>query len=248
MERRDMGRQRDTPPDVGPPSDRSTSTASLDDPVGADPISTVGESSRDRKPPRSLIKDRDLAQRAVLSIDGRTSVIASSSPLPGWQAEFDDLYRAHWRRLFTRAHAATGTADDAEDLAQTAFARYGVALAKGTTITSPSGLLNAILNNVIAEFYRAKRRNAGREPAEEDVPPYQVEWNEALLDDELAEALRSLSPRQQEVIWLTIVEDLKPAEVSARLVDVTPVRISNYKDKALNRLRAILDQGRNQAS
>jgi RNA polymerase sigma factor (sigma-70 family) len=162
----------------------------------------------------------------------------------------DDLYREHWLGIKLMAAVRVGDHRDAEDIAQEVFERFGKALLRGAEIVNVWAYLLAVLRSVVADHYNSVKRTppADREPEEHDAS-VTYDYEEAFGGDPaLLGALSELSTRQREVVILTVVLGMKPGEASKVLVDVTPERVSNYKEKALRRLRTLVDRRSGQAS
>lgn len=155
--------------------------------------------------------------------------------------------QTHQTAVFRLAYLLLGDADEAEDVAQEAFIRALGALERFDS-TRP---LRPWLLRITANLARNRRRAAGRylaalqralraepERAGSSVPIEQVTVQHQQAQ-ELWQAVRRLSPPDQEVVYLRFFLELPEAEMAAAL-DVAPGTVKSRLHRALQRLRAVV--------
>lgn len=85
----------------------------------------------------------------------------------------------------------------------------------------------------------------GENIQEEDAPydTFTPEWEFLMEDDGLIDALQQLTDRQQEILWMLIVEGKSQEEVAATL-RLSPASVSQTKKRAYKQLRSFLERKR----
>jgi RNA polymerase sigma-70 factor, ECF subfamily len=163
-------------------------------------------------------------------VDGVGAILeAMTEPAP---LEFEDFYRAHHRRLASALYLLTGSAGEAEDLAQEAMARVYERWNRVGAMASPEGFVYRTALNV----YRSRLRRIAvrmRRTPEPGFRPDDVETADARVD--VHRALQLLTREQREAVvlvdWLGFAGD-----EAARLLGVEPTTVRTR----LHRARPIL--------
>ncbi len=150
-------------------------------------------------------------------------------------ADFEALWRTHFRRVARTAFLVTGDAQEAMDVAQEAFVRGLQHWRTVSKLERPEAWIHRVATNLaISE----KRRRRPRPLVAEQVllpsdPP----------DDELARALRSLTPAQRAVIAMRFYLDW-PVDEVARALRKRPGTVRALTHQGMERLREILSKER----
>jgi RNA polymerase sigma factor (sigma-70 family) len=151
-------------------------------------------------------------------------------------AEFETLYRMHYRRAVGFAHLLTG-GHEGEDLAQEGFLR---AFRRWNPAGPPEAFWKWLQTTMLRLHLNAIRRAASEARAFARRGP-DAETDRERQHAELLDALRSLSPRQRAAVILRYYEDLPESEVAARL----GCRLGTAKallHQARRRLRIIVEE------
>lgn len=134
---------------------------------------------------------------------------------------------------------------DAEDLTQATFERAVRAWPRyDPTRASAKTWLLAIARNVLIDHHRRRRTHpivladtdSSMEPAPSEVVGAQAQPG---LPDQLEDALRSLSAREQEVIALRFAGDLDCADI-ATMLRISHANVQQISSRALRKLRGHL--------
>ncbi|MGH8975913.1 MAG: sigma-70 family RNA polymerase sigma factor, partial [Acidimicrobiia bacterium] len=158
----------------------------------------------------------------------------------GDRRAFGTLYLRHHDAAWRVACTAAGSSADAEDAVAEGFAKVFAALPRmvDRDLAFRPYLL-ACVRNAAVDRHRRERRVDLRD----DVPEGPVvagEPDEIVLDDLernlVGEALRSLPERWRTVLWLTEVEGMTPAEVSA-VIGIKPNAVAALSYRAREGLR-----------
>ena len=147
----------------------------------------------------------------------------------GWHAEIERVYREHGDRLWRAVLLFSGDRDVASDAVAEAFTQ---ALARGEAIRTLPGWIWKTAFRVAAGELKARRRDTGaiEEMAYEMPDPF----------PRLADALRSLSPKQRSAVVLHHYAGYPIAEV-ARIVGSTPAAVGVRLHRGRIRLRKLLE-------
>lgn len=156
---------------------------------------------------------------------------ATLEAMTGPALEFEDFYRAHHRRLASALYLLTGSAGEAEDLAQEAMARVYERWGRVGTMASPEGFVYRTALNVHRSRLRRMAVRMRRTP-EPKPRPDDVVAAEARVD--VHRALRLLTREQREAVvlvdWLGFAADeaapllgVEPATVRTRLHRARPI-------------------------
>ena len=164
----------------------------------------------------------------------------------GDDAAWEILVREHQEPVFRLAYLLLNDAQEAEDVAQDAFVRAFRALHTFDT-TRP---LRPWLLRIAANLAHNHRRSVGRYVAmikramiasPEPVTTLGERSAQQWEAQTLWEAVRRLSAREQEGVYLRYFLDLSEAEMAAAL-DVPPGTIKSRLHRALRRLRMVVDE------
>lgn len=160
---------------------------------------------------------------------------------PGALAE---IYERYLDGIYRYVYARVGHPADAEDLTEQVFLKMVDAIPGYRPRGVPfSSWLYRIAHNLVVDRYRrAGRQTVELREAVEDRGPYadphrHVEFSEQR--DRLIEAIRQLTPDQQQVITMRFVDNLEVRQV-AHLLRRRPGAIHALQHRALNSLHRIL--------
>jgi len=158
----------------------------------------------------------------------------------GDRRAFGTLYLRHHDAAWRVACTAAGSSTDAEDAVAEGFAKVFAALPRmvDRDLAFRPYLL-ACVRNAAVDRHRRERRVDLRDDMPEG-PMAASEPDEIVLDDLernlVGEALRSLPERWRTVLWLTEVEGMTPAEVSA-VIGIKPNAVAALSYRAREGLR-----------
>ena len=154
---------------------------------------------------------------------------------------FEALLEGHYDRIYAAAWRATGSREDAEDVAQDVCVKLGAALQSFRAESSFTTWLYRITLNAAADFRRAMRRT-GHVPleAEADHLRSPAESAEArLIREELWDLVRALPPQQRDAVLLVYGEDLSHREAGEAL-GCTEATLSWHLHAARKKLKAVI--------
>jgi len=137
----------------------------------------------------------------------RSSVCAST--------EFSELYETHYAVVYRAALRITGNPADAEDALQTVFLRIlGTLSREGNppAARNPEAWFRRAACNAAIDILR--RRTARSEVGLADAPLKLVVKPEALLKEQLRNALAALEPKDAELFLLRYVEGFSNGELA----------------------------------
>ena len=159
----------------------------------------------------------------------------------GDRAAFDDLVRAHYRRVHSAAFHLVGNHEDAEDLTQECFVKAHRGLRWFRGAGSFAGWLRTILVHLARDrFRRAGRRPADASPSADEVfvqargPVHEVGRKE--LGRLLAEAMRRLPDHLRVALVLRTREALTYDQIS----EATGVTPATARTQVMKARRALL--------
>ena len=182
----------------------------------------------------------DPADRGATSASHRDLAVQSDEELllrvrQGDRRAYAELYERHHRVLKRYARSLV-PADDVDDLVAESFTAMlrAIKSGKGPVDTALRYLMVVVRNGAVT-FYqrRAKATETVARLALEPTP----EQVELTADPHLDAAFRSLSPRWQQVLWWSEIEDLPPTEIGERL-GLAPTAASALAYRARRALRA----------
>ncbi len=177
----------------------------------------------------------DLTGAALL---GDSELVARARQ--GDRRAFGTLYLRHHDAAWRVACTAAGSSTDAEDAVAEGFAKVFAALPRmvDRDLAFRPYLL-ACVRNAAVDRHRRERRVDLRDDVPEG-PMVASEPDEIVLEDLernlVGEALRSLPERWRTVLWLTEVEGMTPAEVSA-VIGIKPNAVAALSYRAREGLR-----------
>ncbi|MFE4519359.1 SigE family RNA polymerase sigma factor [Kitasatospora sp. NPDC056783] len=163
--------------------------------------------------------------------------------------DFEEFVAACGPKLLRVAWLLTGDPHQAEDLLQTALAKVWPKWAR-IAPDRPEAYLRKVLVN--CHVSRWRRRWTGELPHGElpEPPPGVDPYDEVVLGQVVAEAVRSLPPRQRAVVVLRFFEDLG-VEETAEILRCSTGTVKSQTHRALAALRGrlparelLLDGGR----
>lgn len=165
-------------------------------------------------------------------MDGRAESDPATLADPDGVAE---LFDRHARAVFRAAMALVRNADDAQDVMQETFI---VAWRKRRSIrlidASALPWLLATARNVALDHQRAARRRRTDTLAPEDLPEPTPAGDAADAFDAVRDAVAALTPVDQLLVRLVLVEQLPYADAAARLGLTSPAarkRLQRARDK-----------------
>ena len=163
----------------------------------------------------------------------------------GYDAEaLAEIYDRYAERIYRYLYRHLGDAAQAEDLTSEVFLKLLQVL---NTPRAPrdrlQGWLYRVAHNLAIDWFRQESKGAPLSLDEglvagDDSPAMVVEKRQA--QQRLREAIRQLTPDQQQVILLRFGEGFKIAEVS-RLMDKSEGAVKILQHRAVKRLRKLLD-------
>jgi RNA polymerase sigma factor (sigma-70 family) len=152
-------------------------------------------------------------------------------------ADFEDWYRLEHPRLANGLYLICGSADNAREATDEAFARAAARWARVRRMDSATGWTFRVGMNLLRREARRGRREAAaleRLPAPAALP---VE----LPDAELWAAVRELPDRQRQVVVLRFVGDLAEAEIG-NVLGIKRGTVASNLSRALDALSSKVQQ------
>lgn len=128
------------------------------------------------------------------------------------EARFVRIYEAHAQRVLRYCAFRLGTRTDAEDAAAETFARL---LTSGGRVIEAGAepWLITVASRVCTDVQRRGRRETPvADPPDESAQAWDAE--PAWVDPAVREAVRSLTPKQQLVVFMRVIEDLPFADIA----------------------------------
>jgi RNA polymerase sigma-70 factor, ECF subfamily len=150
---------------------------------------------------------------------------------------FELFFEAERRRLFQALYVMTGSAHEAEELAQDAFLRIWERWERVGAMDDPVGYLYRTAMNLARSRYRRVVR-AARMPfsTERPVEPYGA----AETRDAVVRALARLSPRQRQAVVLVELLD-RSTDEAADLMHVSSSTVRSLTSEARKAMRAAME-------
>ncbi|WP_422769706.1 SigE family RNA polymerase sigma factor [Plantactinospora sp. WMMC1484] len=148
---------------------------------------------------------------------------------------FKEFVETRYMDLLRLAYHLTGSAQEAEDLLQTALVKV---MRRWQRIDDPMPYLRRVMVN---QHITSWRRYRGVEVLTGDLPerPGRDVADRVVEHEALGQAMRRLSRRTRAVIVLRYVADLPEAEV-ARTLDCSVGSVKSHASRGLARLRDVL--------
>ncbi|WP_232323716.1 sigma-70 family RNA polymerase sigma factor [Catenuloplanes japonicus] len=150
--------------------------------------------------------------------------------------DFEDFYATSKDACLRAVMATVGSRQLAEETVAEAFARAWASWPKLSAHPAPRAWIVRTALNVHVSWWRRWRREV---PAVEWTDPIQPPPDDDLPDPRLMAALRTLPPRQRQVIALRIFLDLD-TETTARTLGIAPGTVTAHLARATAALRACL--------
>ncbi|GAA1017357.1 RNA polymerase sigma24 factor [Acrocarpospora pleiomorpha] len=154
-------------------------------------------------------------------------------------AGFAEFVAARGTSLLRTAHLTCGSAQEAEDVLQSALERACRSWHRLRQDTDPEPYVRRIIVNLAIS--RARRRALLRIIPTHSPPETPTTRDDVELRQVLMSGLRALPPRQRAVVVLRYWEDLSEAQ-TAKLLGCSVGTVKSQAAKALVRLRALLGE------
>ena len=160
----------------------------------------------------------------------------------------EDHFVGYFRQLLRIKLRARYLATDAiEDIQQETFIRVFRALRSESGIHHPERIgafVNSVCNNVLQEHYRAQGRNLSTEDTEADPPDKILNLEKLVIAEEVneqvREAVKSLAPRERDLIRKVFFEEMEKEEVCDQL-GVSRDYLRVLLHRAIEHLREVLE-------
>lgn len=143
-------------------------------------------------------------------------------------------------RLLRSAYLLTGDRDHAEDLLQVALIRTARHWEK--VRDAPAAYAHRVLINLVHDRRRSLARRIVEAPLDDHAAAHRpaADYANPVIDhDVIVRAVKSLAPRQREVVVLRFFADLSVAE-TAKAISASPGSVKTHTSRALARLRELL--------
>jgi RNA polymerase sigma-70 factor, ECF subfamily len=175
-----------------------------------------------------------LPKAAELRMDEAATVRAAAA---GDGRAFEQLVHAHSRRVFSYLSQLTRHAHDAQDLTQQTFLKAYTHLGSFDCERPLINWLLTIARRTAFNHFRDHRKWAGPPPdvASPEPTPAEVLEQADRAEDLWARARRVLAPREYEVLWLRVAEELSTEE-TARIMGLTRIHVKVIVHRARQRL------------
>lgn len=151
----------------------------------------------------------------------------------GQRSSLEEWYRGHWPDLYRYVYHHVQNRQEAEDLAQEAFAR-ALPRSEADLLPTRQYLFTTALN-LIRDRWRHQRRSGTLLPLEEAF--FARAADDDAIQSWIAELLGGLSPEYRAVLELRIIQGFSRAE-TARLLGRSEDAIRSMQYRALQLLRA----------
>jgi RNA polymerase sigma-70 factor (ECF subfamily) len=163
---------------------------------------------------------------------------------PVTEAHFIGYFRQLLRIKLRARYLAIDVIDDVQ---QETFIRVFRALRSEHGIRQPERIgafVNSVCNNVLQEHYRAQGRNYSTEDADPDPPDKVLNLEKLAIDQEVneraREAVKSLAPRERDLIRKIFFQEMEKDEVCAQL-GVSRDYLRVLLHRAIEHLREVLE-------
>ena len=158
----------------------------------------------------------------------------------GDAAAFEELYRRHYRRVYSLCFRLTYSASDAEDLTQNVFIQLFRKLNTFRGASSFTTWLHRLtVNEVLMHFRKTTVRR--ERTTEDDTTPTQIVRMSVVDRIALDEAIRQLSPGYRAVLILHDVEGYEHEEIG-KILGCAVGTSKSQLHKARMKLRRLLKQ------
>jgi RNA polymerase sigma factor (sigma-70 family) len=168
---------------------------------------------------------REQSMGAVAAVPDLSATPGPSPVSAAVADDFEQLYRANYRKLVQLAYLLTQSSETAHDLVQDVFARV---LPRWQGLDDPVPYLRRSVVNAANSWRRRLWL--------ERLRPANVEESATLHPDELFDVLAQLPTRQRSAVVLRFYEGLTDAEV-ATLLGCRPGTVASLVHRAFERMR-----------
>ncbi|TSC60928.1 MAG: RNA polymerase sigma-70 factor, ECF subfamily [Parcubacteria group bacterium Gr01-1014_107] len=158
--------------------------------------------------------------------------------------EFIKAYDELADSLFRHCFFKVSDREKAKDLVQETFLRTWEYLMKRGEIANLKAFLYKVANNLVIDYYRKAKDFSLDSLQEEGFDPVSSGGEEIMVQAEYAQvtkALKSLDPKDREIIVMRFLNGLSPKEIG-EILEVSENVVSVRLNRALKRLRQILGE------
>jgi RNA polymerase sigma-70 factor (sigma-E family) len=177
----------------------------------------------------ALVREKSVG--AAAAVPELTAVLARPPVSADAADDFEQLYRANYRKLVQLAYLLTQSSETAHDLVQDVFARV---LPRWQRLDDPVPYLRRSVVNAANSWRRRLRL--------ERLRAANVEESASLHADEMFDVLARLPTRQRSAVVLRFYEGLTDAEV-ATLLGCRPGTVASLVHRAFDRMRQAMADG-----
>lgn len=156
------------------------------------------------------------------------------------EREFQSLYDATARPILAYLIGVTGRKDVADDVLQETYCRFLVRHPATMEVNEARRYLFRIATNLLRDRWRSGEDRQWVEIAEEGFTP------NINTQIDVRSAMRSLKPRERELLWLAYVEGMNHAEI-AKTTGLSAMSIRLLLFRARRRAAALLRPGEEKA-
>ena len=157
--------------------------------------------------------------------------------MTGPSVDFSEFFAATWARLFPTTYGVAGSAGDAEEALQTAFAKAYRHWSRISQLDEPVAYVRRMaVNEALTAHRRSRRRTAAlQELLDHQVTPDEIDRGAERVD--AWAAVLTLPPRQRAVLVLRYYEGMTEAQI-AETLGCRPGTVKSQASAALANLRA----------
>lgn len=168
--------------------------------------------------------------------------------IAGKNEAFGLLYDHYQPRIYRFIYLKISHREEAEDLTHQVFlsAFEKISGFKIKTSASFSGWIYSIARNKVIDHYRTRKNAVDIETVQ---IPESKDSREDIMDtamemEKARQAIRKLSPTEQDVIIMRFIEELSPKE-TAKVLNKSEISIRVIQHRAVKNLRAIMELAEN---
>ncbi|MGH2595007.1 MAG: sigma-70 family RNA polymerase sigma factor [Actinomycetota bacterium] len=152
------------------------------------------------------------------------------------EASFEEFFQTEYTRLFRSLCLVTGSRDEADEVAQTAFLKLLERWDRVGSMTDPTGFLYRTAMNEFRSRYRSTTRALKRAISFERTD----DAFEVVEDrDVVIQALRTLIPQQRAAVVLTALLGYS-SEDAGRMLGMKPATVRTLSSRARSAMRQTL--------